>query len=345
MNPAGARTAAGSPISAADADLLTRAALWDAAPSDFRSLTNARLGEIARTEGLDFATALVYDRTLRAAANATFVSQVAATDSAAVELPELIAVVPGAFHREHRDTGADGARVVQIAHELGCAAELIPVKSFGRIDDHARIITAWLTSRPERRIMLISLSKGSADVKRALAGSEAGRAFAHVTAWISFSGIVQGTPLIAWLRARPLRWWGVHLLLWLRFQRGRTLDDLSHGPGAPLADWPALPAHLRMVHIYGVPLRHHLAHPWAPRAYDRLALIGPNDGGSVVLGDLAGLPGIVFPLWGTDHYLQPSWDMTPLLRKVVLAALREDFPHASQSAKIPTNAPAARSSA
>ncbi len=169
--------------------------------------------------------------------------------------------------------------------------------------------------------MLVSLSKGGADVKCALGMPEAGAAFANIATWIGFSGLVEGTPLIAWLRRRPLRWWGVRLLLWLRRHPGGALHDLRQGAGAPLARWAKLPEHLRIVHVCGVPLRTHLQHRWAPRAYDRLAPLGPNDGGAILLGDLTNVPGILCPVWGADHYLQPSWDTGALWRKIVVAAL------------------------
>ena len=168
-------------------------------------------------------------------------------------------------------------------------------------------------------------------------------AFDSVAAWVSLSGMVQGTPLVEWLRTRRLRWWIVRLMLWWRGHSRQTLEDLRHGPGAPLSAWPALPAHLDVVHVCGFPLRRHLAHPWAPRAYERLAPLGPNDGGGILLADTLTLPGIVCPVWGADHYLAPRWDALPLLKGIIAAALAPR--HASQSASQPSNAPAARSSA
>ena len=312
----------------------------------FRELTPAVLANIARTRGMDFATALFHEAALHVAENAEFFASVERIRPADAARPELIAVVPGAFYREHRGTGADGARVVAIAREIGCAAEIIPVPGFGRLDENARQIAEWLRRRTETSIAIVSLSKGGPDVKRALARPDAADTFARVRLWVSFSGIVQGTPLIGWLRARPLRWWGVHLALWLRRHPASTLRDLETGPRGQLGKWPVLPPHLHLVHICGVPLRDHLQHPWAPRAYDRLASLGPNDGGGVLLGSLTEAPGIVCPIWGADHYLQPSWNATPLLRDIVLAALRRSAPrHATPSAITPMMAPATRSAA
>jgi hypothetical protein len=310
------------PVSREDTLLLAMAAAWWANEQRrFADLTPEYLAEIARTRGIDFATAVFHEAALREEKNAELIAGIENVDPRLMDRPDLIAVVPGAFYREHPDSGADGRRVVAIAREIGCAAAVIPIPGFGRIDDNARIIADWLNSRPERSITIVSLSKGGSDVKRALGLHQADRAFARVQLWISFSGIVQGTPLIAWLRARPLRWLSVHVLLWLRRHPHGTLNDLRHEAGAALAIWPELPPHLRVVHICGVPLPNHLQHRWAPRAYDRLATLGPNDGGGVLLGALSNVPGVVCPIWGADHYLQPSWNATPLLRDIVVAAL------------------------
>jgi hypothetical protein len=158
------------------------------------------------------------------------------------------------------------------------------------------------------------------DVKRALSQPGAAEAFATVSAWVSFSGIVEGTHLIEWLRRRPLRWWTVRLWLWWHGHSALALDELRHDAAKA---WPALPEHLRVVHVFGFPLGRHLAHAWAPRGYARLSSLGPNDGGGILLGDCTKLPGIVCPIWGADHYLMPSWDVLPLLTGIVATALRK----------------------
>jgi hypothetical protein len=324
-----------------DVRLLARAAEWagsEAAPEA------RRLEEIVRSEGLGFATALLHEQLLKREENARFLQQAQAAGSAAKIDVDLIGVVPGAFHREHRHTGADGARILRIAEELGCAAEVIPTGSFGTFEENARAIGAWLAAHRGQHFALLSLSKGSADLKYALAQPGAMTAFANVTTWVSLSGMVQGTPLVAWLRQRWLRWWSVRLLLWWRGHSGRALKELNHGPGTVLAGWPVLPPHLRVVHVYGFPLEQHLTHPWASKGYARVAPLGPNDGGGILLSDLAALPGIVCPIWGADHYLEPAWDVLPLLRGIVISAVAGVEPRqASQSASTPSMEPATRS--
>ncbi|HWA25740.1 MAG TPA: hypothetical protein VG734_08775 [Lacunisphaera sp.] len=264
---------------------------------------------------LDLATAMEFVRISRAAPNAEFARAVAAAGTHSPRAGLKIGIVPGAFHREHKDTGAEGAVVRRILASLGYQTELIPVDSFGSLADNARTISEWVERQAPAPVILVSLSKGASDVRTALPRLSApGRC--RIAAWISLSGICTGTPLVDWLRRRPWRWWGVWLLLRWRGQRIDVLKELRHGPDAPLGQWSSLPSGLQVVHIHGFPLRRHLNHRWAAKAYARLAPLGPNDGGSVLLADVSRWPGIVVPLWGVDHYMQPRHDITSQLSRV-----------------------------
>ena len=333
-------------MTADDQKLINHAAAWPECPTLQDCSTN-KLVEISNTHGLDFATALFYDRVLRCPKNCEFFQRVHARSQTPLAVPTLIGIVPGAFYREHKNTGADGERIVEIGRSLNCAVERIPLQSFGSLAENARQIADWLTARGGQRIALVSLSKGSADLKTALGLPNAAQLFRNVVAWISLSGLVQGTPLVAWLRRQRLRRIGVHLLLWARGQRYSTLEELHHENGRLLTEWPSLPPHLRIIHVLGFPLRRHLAHPFTPRAYERLAPLGPNDGGGILLGDMAQIPGVIFPVWGADHYLQPASDATSLLRRVFVAAMdSEDAErHATFCAIQPSAPPANKSSA
>ncbi len=260
---------------------------------------------------------------------------------------QVVGVIPGAFYLQHKNTGAGGSAVVSILQSMKCQVERVPVESFGSLERNAAIIVDWLLRHAQQRVMLISLSKGSADLKIALALPNAAELFRNVTAWVSLSGLPQGSPLVAWLRGQPLRRLGVGMLLRLRGQRYSVVEELRHGPDGPLAGWPAMPGHVRVIHVVGFPLRRHLAHPWAKRAYERVAPLGPNDGGGFLLSDVANLRGTVFPVWGADHYFQPAWDATSLLRRVLTEAMRPEaeLGQAYQSAAQPINPPASRSSA
>ena len=328
-------------FSAHDRELLARAGAWDQCP-DLRDFSSEKLVQIAQSYGLDFATAILYDRVLRHDHHGAFFQRVRSPASAA-KPPALVGIVRGAFYHEHKNTGADGARVIEIVSSLNCAVECVPLESFGSLTRNATLIAEWLRKHQRETVMLISLSKGSADLKVALGLPGAAELFCNVGAWISLSGLVQGTPLVAWLRRKQLRQIGVRCLLWLRGHRYSVVEELRHESDGPLVNWPAVPSHLRIIHVVAFPLCRHLAHPWAKRAYERIAPLGPNDGGGVLLDTVAKIPGTVFPVWGADHYLQPAWDATPLLRRVVLeamspnAALRQANPSAAQPIRPPAN--------
>lgn len=333
-------------ISADDKDLLARAAAWDQCQA-LSDCSSPKLAEVAQKQGLEFATAVLYDRLLRHPEHGAFFQRVWDQNNARVDDPMRVGIIPGAFYREHQNTGADGARIVAIVKSMNCPVDLVPVESFGSLARNASLIADWLLEHRHERIVFISLSKGSADMKIALALGNAPELFGNVAAWISLSGLPQGTPLVAWLRRQPLRRLGVRFLLRLRNQRYSVVEELRPEAEGPLAVWPALPSRMRIIHVVAFPLRRHLSHPWAARACERLAPLGPNDGGGFLLGDVTRLPGTVFPVWGADHYLQPTWDATPLLRRVLVEAMSPEMGlrHTNQSAAQPINPPASRSSA
>lgn len=287
-------------------------------------LTVERLAALSRLRGLEFATALLQDRLSREPAHAAFRERVhvLAREVASLANPvaDIIGIVPGAFHGHYRHTGADGVRLTEIVRGLAPRVEVLPTLSFGPLQENADLILEWLERRRGARIVLATLSKGGADLKVALGSARAAAAFESVHAWVNFSGIVHGSPLVAWLRERPLRSLAVGLVLRFQGNRLAVVDELRRAPDSPLAGWPALPRHLRVAHVYGCPLARHVRHRWAPRGHERLSPCGPNDGGGVLLGDLGALPGAVYSIWGVDHYLEPDWDIAPLLRAAVVAA-------------------------
>jgi hypothetical protein len=307
-----------------DEEVLGRAAEW---PLDqgLTDLTPERLRAIAAAEGTDFATALLFDRIVRSAEHGTFIRRVNALaddGDTATAANTLLAIAPGAFYVEFPHTGADGRLLREEAARMGMRSELVPLRSFGRLADNARILTDWLSARPsDERIILVSLSKGGSDVKTALAGPAAGRVFRNVAVWINLSGLLRGTPLADWVFRNQLRTLWFRLLLWWRGYDFAVIRELSYGPGTPLAGDLRLPRHLRAMHVVGFPLERHLTNALARRCSRRVKSLGPNDGAGIVLADVARIAGSVYPVWGADHYLRPGGvDMRELARRLLLAA-------------------------
>jgi hypothetical protein len=218
-----------------------------------------------------------------------------------------VVIVPGAFYQTHKDTGADGGVIREEAEHLGARTDIIPLPNLASLRSNARQICAWLNRRTDQRAILVSLSKGSADVKAALA--EDPQAFTRVVAWVNVSGALDGTPLVDWLFSGTLRSHWTRFLLWIRRHDIAAIRELAHNPG-PIQ----LPAHMQAIHVVGFPERKHLTSAFARRCHKRLSHLGPNDGMGLLLADTLRWSGIVVPVWGADHYLCERRD---LIRQVL----------------------------
>ncbi len=278
------------------------------------------LREIAARDGIDAATTLLYRSVRESPIHGPFIRRIEEIRGrrapAAWDPQTILVIVPGVFYRENPRSGADGHVVREQAERLGCPTDLIPIASTGTLQQNARIICDWLARQPRRRIILASLSKGGADLKMALAQPGAGPAFENVIGWVSLCGILEGTPMAEWLLSRSPGAVLNRLYYKLRGQSLGFLDDLLYGPGHPLDCELRLPAHIQMISIVGFPLRVHLTRAIARRCHRRLTPLGPNDGG-LVLADVCARPGLVYPVWGADHYLQPKADVRDLVAAVL----------------------------
>jgi hypothetical protein len=229
--------------------------------------------------------------------------------------PRLV-IVPAAFYRENPRSGADGHVVRAQAERLGWSVDSIPLVSDGSTSENARIVCDWLSSQRDSRLVLVSLSKGAADIKLALSQPAAERAFERVACWINLSGILSGTPLSDWLLS-----WQVEAALSRLYYRAlgvntQFMRDLRREKGGPLDFALRLPAHLQLISVVGFPLRRHMTSGLGRRCYDRVARFGPNDG-VIVLADVCAQPGVVYPIWGADHMLRSGADMDRLLSAIL----------------------------
>lgn len=279
------------------------------------------LRELAAREGIDAATTRLYRSLLESPFHGPFIRRIEEAckqpASKAWRSDAILVIVPGAFYRENPGSGADGHVLREQAEALGCPTDLVPLASTGSLKENARILCDWLAAQPPRPIVLASLSKGGAEVKMALAEPDADRAFENVRVWISLCGILDGTPMAEWLLS-PWNPGAVlsRLYYWLRRQPTGFLPEVRYGPGQTL-DFPLrLPAHVRLISVVGFPLREHLDRGISRRCHRRLTPLGPNDGG-LVLADVCALPGLVYPIWGADHYLQPKSGVNELVAAIL----------------------------
>jgi len=275
-----------------------------------------RTGCDARIAALDQATRALYAR-VRAAPRNRALWQ--ALETAPPERQPLagnlrIVLVPGILYRDFPRTGADGALVREAASRLAIPFDTVPVDGTEGLERAAELISARLLALPEAtRVLLFSLSKGSAEVRHALSRDRSRGAFRRVHAWVSISGLPFGTPTAELVLRRPLaRAW---LAAWFWFRRWRlerVRELLCHRPGAPFE----IPPHLRFVQIAAFPLHAQLRDRRSRRFQRRLAALGPNDG-FALLTELAALPGSLYPVWGADHYLRGGPDLAVAVTRLI----------------------------
>lgn len=293
-----------------EAALLREAAAWPEQPT-LAELTRDDLLALTTRRGIDFATAVLYDRLQRLPQHGPLIRSTA--DLAMLPSPSLVeakipwVIVPGAFHCEHPETGADGAALRAQAARLGIPCEVIPTESFGSLAVNCTIVQQFLERRDGEPCLLISLSKGTLEVRRLLERPDAESLFQPVRAWISLSGLLCGSPVVSWLLRRPLRTYGVRAALWWRGYDFRVVRELDRTAELVNA-YPRLPAGLTAFHVVGFPLQRHLSSALLRRGHRRLAEQGPNDGAGAILADVLAWPGVVYPVWGADHYLRTPYD-------------------------------------
>jgi hypothetical protein len=178
------------------------------------------------------------------------------------------------------------------------------------LEQNSKILCEFLRSQGKQPTLLVSLSKGAADIKWALRDDPL--CFQHVKLWVSIGGLLTGTPLINWVSARPPIDWINRLVFYLKGRDYRFFTQLGIAPQGALGFDLNLPPSLETVHVVGFPLRRHAVTRYAKIWHKRFASRGPTDA-VLMLEDLLQLPGKILPIWGVDHYYSPKWDFRMLV--------------------------------
>jgi hypothetical protein len=249
---------------------------------------------------IDLATCVLYHAFLRSPHGA-FVAEVDRLPAAA--LPSgaglKVILVPGMFYREHPEVGADGGFLAGILGKCGFEVERAPTDGRGSVAGNSGIIRAAIEAAGQRPLWLVSLSKGSAEVRHCLQGYGQGGLPRSIRGWLNFSGVFNGS-ILADIRTRtPLQRLMVRAICRILGVDTRLAAELSQSN--PL--WKENPAHLegiRLVHVLGFPLQSHIQ-PLFSRRFAQAAAFGPTDG-VIRLRDALGYPGTVYPVWGCDHF-------------------------------------------
>jgi hypothetical protein len=299
--------------------LFRRAARWPVSPA-LESLTETVLRQVTNDEGVDFATALLSDRFRRDPRHAAFIRRIDALRQSPAMGSEgtdvKVAIVPGALYAERPDLGGDGRLVREIAERFGLRSVVVSLASLGSISENALRLNGWMAQHSGERLILVSLSKGGADLKMALASPDALHLYRNVIAWVNVCGPLDGAAMVNWILSSRLRTWLVRLQYRLQRRDFRFVTELGHGHGAPL-DFPLrLPEGMKLVNLVGFPLNRHMSTAFSRFCHRTLSAWGPNDG-TVLLADVSKWPGDTYPVWGVDHYFRPESTARTLIAAVL----------------------------
>lgn len=258
--------------------------------------------EKTNVESSNLATAMFYQYLLGHQRHGLLVKQVqekSINTEVSPSIPHII-VVPGMFAIEKPELGGDGALLKSIALSKGFSVSTAPTDGQASISENAAILHEYLQSRPTEEYWLVSISRGSADVRFMLNKYTDANYHHRIRQWISMCGIVTGTPLVRGLKRNPVRSAfirGISKLRGISTQLAPELDD-EHPHWSYVLDEPAF----GITHVLPIPLDWHVTSPVIPR-YSRLKGLGPTDG-IVLLADTLDQPGCIYPIWGADHMLR-----------------------------------------
>lgn len=265
------------------------------------TLTRTRLQTIANQSHIDIATALLYEQVCTT--YAPFIQAVNGVKVNFHQLPRLpykVWIAPAGFYEQFPMFGGDGGYIAEIARRFGAEAATLPIPSGASVAEGAAIIRELLAQEPPRSVLLVSLSKGGTDARMALLEQEG--VADKVAVWLQICGLVQGFHYGKWLMEGRWGWfWRTvgQAFLTMAKARQELFDELLTVGNHPL---PPIPPHLQVVNVLGFPLSTHLRGTIRSR-HRELSEWGPNDGYGLTREAMLE-PGVVYPVWGADHYFR-----------------------------------------
>ncbi len=246
----------------------------------------------------------------------------AASDSQTIfEANTLFLLVPGWLYQTHgRETGSDMAAVRAALDPLNACYAFVDVEENGTIELNALVIAEAIKNTYPNPVVLVSASKGSAEVAAALAHL-AEHDLKHVKAWLSVGGTLRGTPLADIMLTR--RWCWISRLILSHDHLGlEGLQSLSSARRKLAFERLQLPSHILKIALVPVPFRADLTQD-ARFGYKRLRSQGPNDG-LALLHDQVFVDGITLLAVGSDHYFK-AIDVTAAVH-ALLTLITERIP-------------------
>jgi len=281
----------------------------------------ARLRALTEERGVDFATAMLYEAFRAHPMHGAFAERV---DSLALPRERgacgTLVLVPGLVWEDYPQLGADGQLVMDVARRLGFIAHRVPVGGRAAPSDNARAILSDIAKLDVVDAWLVSLSKGSADLRFAMSGRFGSFPWHKFRGWVNICGSPNGSDLAARMTGSPLRRLAARATCLASRIPFQAMLEIS-SRHALWSDSIKVPPAFRMISVVGLPLEWHLSRMLASR-HRLLAPLGPNDGVVLCMNAFVS-PGLVYPLWGYDHYFRGP-EIVPLSYRL-LAFVRAEI--------------------
>ncbi|AYV54850.1 hypothetical protein EFP84_04515 [Leptospira kmetyi] len=265
---------------------------------------------LAKKYGVDFALSYYYQSLISDVKSEeihSFVSKFGKNDSAKnsqiVTTSTNIKVihVPGMFYK---NSGQDN-HLLGLAHiitSIGLKFDYVPVDETGTIQENGEMICSYISKEaPDLSIILVSTSKGGADVKTAIQKCGQEKYFKRVLGWFNIGGINKGTPIVntvnqSWRKTSETR-----IAFFFKQFNWSGFQSIKRDPGSPLFADIEIPESMIVINIIGLPMDRYVS----LRAYEYyqslLSSYGPNEG-LALIGDSYMKGAYNFGAWRNDHY-------------------------------------------
>jgi len=214
--------------------------------------------------------------------------------------------VPGYMWRELKPDvpSVDFAKEIELLKSQGLAAELLPVDQYGTTQRNGQQVASRMAELKAagKRVILVSTSKGSADVVVALGKYMPLEDTRHVLGWINVNGAIRGSVVADYVFECPLRMAVGGMVMRRRFG-GHMFGalEMSTSESRRRLRESSIPAHVEIINLVGIPMSGQLSDR-GRRYYDRVSELGPNDG-SILTADAIHPAGKTIVSVGFDHYM------------------------------------------
>lgn len=292
-------------------DLLPKSKQFLAAPRDEVALHEASQALVAQEgyvhnsqttelDNFDTATCALY-HTLRQSHHAEFIRAVESMPTARLNGQNKIKflIIPSLLYHEYPEIGGDGLLAQSIFSRNGFESELIKINSRGSVSENKAIIRETILKQQHRNIWLVSISKGTADLRACLQELSPDELTKNLKGWVNFSGIFCGS-ILADIRTNNIFKRSI-LRLICRLVGANYALTQELATQHPYWQKPLnFLQQVKLIHVVAFPLQSHVQ-PLLSHRFKKLSQFGPTDG-MIKLRDVVDYPGSVYPLWGCDHF-------------------------------------------